>query len=32
MLPEIASEAQWRAANDAQVEKEKAHMRAGGSR
>jgi predicted dithiol-disulfide oxidoreductase (DUF899 family) len=29
MLPEIVSEAQWRAANEAQVEKEKAHMRAG---
>ena len=29
MLPEIVSEAEWRTANDAQLEKEKAHTRAG---
>ena len=29
MLPDIVSETEWRAANDAQVAKEKAHMRAG---
>jgi predicted dithiol-disulfide oxidoreductase (DUF899 family) len=29
MLPEIVAETDWRAANDAQVAKEKAHMRAG---